>query len=61
LRGEVAVPQRVKTFRNKAIEHSREMIHINELKGRVPEFQKEYAYEHQMPAKVETKPQPLFR
>src|ERR1022692_1181022 len=39
LRGEIAVPFRVKTFRNRVLEHSPELIHINELKGKVPEFQ----------------------
>jgi hypothetical protein len=41
LRGEIAAPQRVKTFRNKVLNHSREMIHILQLKGKLPEFEKE--------------------
>jgi hypothetical protein len=58
LRGEIAVPQRVKTFRNKVLDHSREMIHILQLKGKVPEFQKEYAYEYQGPAATKRIEQP---
>jgi hypothetical protein len=47
LRGETSVPLRVKTFRNKVLEHSNELIHINQLKGKVPAFEQEYAYEYQ--------------
>lgn len=47
LRGEITVPQRVKTFRNKVLDHSTELIHINQLKGKIPEFEREYAYEYQ--------------
>jgi hypothetical protein len=61
LRGETAVPQKVKTFRNKVLDHSREIIHISQLKGKVPEFEKEYAYEYQKMAEIETTTQPLFR
>jgi hypothetical protein len=50
LRGEIAVPLKVKTFRNKVLEHSHELIHINELKGKVPVFEREYAYETMRPA-----------
>jgi hypothetical protein len=49
LRGEIAVPLRVKTFRNKVLEHSKELIHILELKGKIPYFEREYAYEYQRP------------
>ena len=59
LRGEIAIPERVKTFRNKVLEHSTELIHINELKGKIPVFQREFAYEYQRPAiagKVEQAP-----
>jgi hypothetical protein len=47
LRGEIAVPLRVKTFRNKVLEHSTELIHILQLKGKIPYFEREYAYEYQ--------------
>ena len=57
LRGEIAVPFRVKTFRNRVLEHSPELIHINELKGKVPEFQREYAFEYEH-APVEAATQP---
>jgi hypothetical protein len=50
LRGEIAVPLRVKTFRNKVLEHSHELIHINELKGKLPAFEQQYAYETMRPA-----------
>ena len=59
LRGEIAVPERVKTFRNRVLEHSAELVHINELKGKIPVFQREFAYEYQRPAiagKVEQAP-----
>ena len=59
LRGEIAVPASVKTFRNKVLEHSTDLIHINELKGKIPEFQKEYAYEYQrVPAQPHKTEQP---
>ena len=45
LRGEVSVPLRVKTFRNQVKDHSPELVHIDELKGRIPMFEKEYAFE----------------
>jgi hypothetical protein len=47
LRGEIAVPMHVVTFRNKVIERAEELIHIDEYRGEVPEFQKEFAYESQ--------------
>jgi hypothetical protein len=37
------------------------MIHIRELKGKVPEFEREYASEYQRTAAVETKTQQMFR
>ena len=60
LRGEIAVPHRVKTFRNRVLEHSPELIHIDQLKGKVPEFQREYAFEYQRAHVEAAKPQPLF-
>ena len=47
LRGEVSVPLRVKTFRNQVKDHSPELVHIDELKGRIPAFEREYACEVQ--------------
>lgn len=58
LRGEIAVPLKVKTFRNKVLDHSKELIHINELKGKVPYFEQQYAYEYQRPAAAEKVEQP---
>jgi hypothetical protein len=60
LRGEIAVPHRVKTFRNRVLEHSPELIHIDQLKGKVPEFEKKYAFEYQRPLVEAAKPQSLF-
>lgn len=51
LRGEITVPLRVQTFRNQVKAHSPGVIHIDELRGQVPYFEKEYAYEYQ-PVKV---------
>lgn len=45
LRGEIAVPQRVQTFRNKVLDHSQENIHISTLRGKIPYFEREFAYE----------------
>jgi hypothetical protein len=58
LRGEIAVPLRVKTFRNRVLEHSKELIDINELKGKVPYFESQFAYEYQRPAATEKVEQP---
>jgi len=47
LRGEIAIPDQVQTFRNNVIGHSEGRIHINQLKNKVPDFQKEFAYEYE--------------
>lgn len=49
LRGEIAVPQRVKTFRNKVIDHDAHLIDIAAYRGKVNEFEREFAYEYQRP------------
>jgi hypothetical protein len=54
LRGEICVPLRVKTFRNQVIDHSKELIHINELRGKIPVFEQKFAYEIWPPVKVES-------
>ena len=60
LRGEIAVPKKVKIYRNHVLDHSTELIHINELKGKLPSFEKEFAYEvRRSEAPKET--QPLFQ
>lgn len=45
LRGEIAVPERVLTFRNQVTGHSSELIHIRDLRGKIPEFEQEFAWE----------------
>lgn len=45
LRGEISVPKRVKTFRNKVMGHSDEVIHIGELKSKIPYFESQFVYE----------------
>ncbi len=53
LRGEITTHKKVKTFRNQVIGHSKELIHINSLKGKIPHFEKEFAYEYQRPVGVD--------
>jgi hypothetical protein len=45
LRGEIRVPAGVKTFRNKVTGHSDEVIHIGELRNKIPVFESQFAYE----------------
>lgn len=52
LRGEIVVPMRVQTYRNEVKEHSKEMIHISDLRHKFPEFQSKFAYEYQQPVGV---------
>lgn len=54
LRGELSVPARVKTFRNRVKEHSEDTIHIRDLKYKFPAFESEYAYEYQKPVGIST-------
>ena len=58
LRGEIGVPLRVKTFRNKVIGRSTELIHIDELKGKVPAFERQFAYEYARPVETTQSIQP---
>ena len=39
------MPKGVKVFRNKVMDHTKELVHINQFRGKVPEFQKDFAYE----------------
>jgi len=39
------VPLKVKTFRNRVQDHSAETVHIDDLRGKIPYFEKEYTYE----------------
>lgn len=47
LRGETTIPKSVKTFRNRVVDHSDELVHIENYKHHFPEFQSEFAYEVQ--------------
>jgi hypothetical protein len=47
LRGEITVPWKVETFRNRVIGHSPEQVHIKDLRGKLPEFEKDFSYEYQ--------------
>ena len=47
LRGETTIPKSVKTFRNRVMDHSEELVHIENYKHHFPEFQSEFAYEVQ--------------
>ncbi len=61
LRGEINVPLRVLTFRNRVLEHSNDVIHIDALKNKIPYFETRFAYETPGQRKVEQKlPLPLF-
>ena len=44
LRGELSVPLTVTTFRNHVVEHSQQRMRIRELRGKIREFQNEWAY-----------------
>ena len=59
LRGEINIPRKVKTFRNTVTGHSKEKIHINELKNKFPSFESEFAYEYKVPKDI-LKQQPLL-
>lgn len=45
LRGEVAVPMKVLTFRNRVQRRSEELIHIKDLRNKIPYFETEFAWE----------------
>jgi hypothetical protein len=59
LRGEISVPLKVKTFRNRVQDHSAELVHIDDLKGRIPFFEQKFAYEVQ-PVEVPKQTNALF-
>lgn len=50
LRGEIAVPRRVKTFRNHITGHDIILTKISDFRGKVTEFEKDFAYEYSHPA-----------
>jgi hypothetical protein len=45
LRGEIGIPHNVQTFRNKVVGHSGDITTINQFRGKVPEFQKNFECE----------------
>jgi hypothetical protein len=54
LRGEMKIPKKVLVQDNHVIDHSKETVHIDELKHQFPEFNPRYAYvPFLMPEKVE--------
>jgi hypothetical protein len=60
LRGEMKVPKAVLVFRNHVKDHAKELVHIDEFRGKVSAFQKEFAYE--VPKeKLKKVAQPLFQ
>ena len=54
LRGEISVPARVKTFRNKVIGHSPDTVSIRQYRDKVPNFESQFAYEYQVPREAES-------
>jgi len=46
LRGEIAVPMKVKTFRNQVVEHSEALTTIKDFQRKVPYFETQFAYEY---------------
>lgn len=62
LRGEISVPKRVKTFRDKVIEHSPDLVHIRNFAGKTPEFESDKAYEYprELVAKKAEQPKLFF-
>ena len=42
------------------MDHAKELVHINQFRGKVPEFQKDFAYETQR-VNVQKVAQPLFK
>lgn len=60
LRGETSVPKAVLVFRNKVMDHAKELVHIDEFRGKVSAFQKEFAYEAPQ-VRLKKVAQPLFK
>lgn len=51
LRGEIAVPESVKVYRNRVIDHATKLVHIREFRGLPPEFNPAFAYEEPVSVK----------
>lgn len=47
LRGEIALPDSVETFRNKIVSHAESLVHIRDLRDKVPSFEQDFRYEYQ--------------
>lgn len=45
LKGKLAVPREVLTFRNKVIEHSQTLVTVKDLVGKIPYFESDFSYE----------------
>lgn len=45
LRGEISVPKRVKTFRNKVVGHDLEVVHISRFRNETGWFESEFNFE----------------
>lgn len=54
LRGEINVPIQVKTFRDRVIDHDIKLIGIKSFRGKVSDFDQEFAYEYVRPVDVAT-------
>jgi hypothetical protein len=57
LRGELEVPLRVRTYRNRVIDHSDELVGIRKFKDQIPYFETMFDYEVRKPA-VRRSPEP---
>lgn len=53
LRGEIAVPRRVKTYRNRVIGHSEDLIAMRDFRGKVPWFEQEFGWDIAIPEPAE--------
>lgn len=45
LRGELAVPHKVKTYRGKVIGHSEDLVKIHDFRNKIPEFETVFDFE----------------
>lgn len=49
LRGLTAVPQRVKTYRNRVIDHDEKLVAMRDFQRKVPWFEREFDYDIALP------------
>jgi hypothetical protein len=52
LKGEIFVPLKVKTYRNKVMNHSNEVVGIKEFERKIPSFETDFKYEVKKPIKL---------